>query len=528
MALVMAFASVGLGMADTYDPRNYPPKVDTLSIGQTNLPIVFVDTRCGDTATHAIHRYDRIAVRMKIIDNGDGVNYGDTLSHPLQTVDFDGWVAIRYRGNTSFNWSDKKPYNFKTMKTADPEGTKLKAGLLGMPKDHTWVLLAPHEDHTLLRDVLVFQLARPWFEYTPRCRYCELVLDGVYYGIYILSENIRKGENRLDLDDPGLSGDALTGGYQLQIDRNDEPHYYTLKHPAVDNLGQPFKVYNRIYLQYKHPDYADMLPEQLDYIHQRIDLMEDVLASDYFTDPETGYRQYLDPMSFIDQQLSQEFSGNVDGYRLSTNIYKRRDSQDARFKTALWDFNMAFGNSGIANSKSTDFWRYQNLYLANYAGSNKVPFWWMRLMEDPTYVVQLKGRWAAYRQTNYSDSHIECTIDSITTLLRQGGALERNNAAWQLMSSSSYDSEIDNLKQWIRARVAWMDSQLDYAASNSGIQDAPLTSNALRRKAVVGYYSLSGTRLSRPQVGRMTIVRLADGTTKKAVWLDMKSSQTDY
>lgn len=494
--------------ADSYDTDNYPPAERNITIDKTNLPIVFIDTRCGDTVTHAIHKDYRIAVRMKIVNNPDGINYGDTIAYPSQTVDYEGWVAIRYRGNTSFTWSAKKPYNFKTMKTANPEGEKQSTALLGMPKDNTWVLLASYDDRSLLRDVLMFQLARPYFDYTPCCRYCEMVLDGVYYGIYVLAENIRKGKNRLNLDDPGLSGDELTGGYQLQVDRNDEEHYYTSKYLAVDSLGRTYRAYNKIYFQYKHPDYDEMLPEQLDYIHGAIDRMENVLASDSFADPETGYRQYLDPMSFIDQQLSQEFSGNVDGYRLSTNIYKHRDSVDPRFKTALWDFNLAFGNSNAANATGTDFWRYQNSYLTNYNAANKVPFWWMRLMEDPAYVELLKQRWKQYRQENYSNEHVMATVDSITSLLSQNGALERNNKAWAMITDSTYDMEIDRMKRWITDRMAWMDEQL--LATGEGI----IMPDANFNKSIVEIHNLQGMRLEYPERG-IVIVRYIDGTSRK-------------
>lgn len=497
-------------LADAYDPQNYPPKVDTLSIGRTNLPIVFIDTRCAADTTKAIHYDYRVSARMKIVSNADGVNYGDTVAHPDQTADYEGWAAIRYRGNTSFSWSDKKPYNFKTMKGDDPEGEKLNTGLLGMPKDHTWVLLAPYIDSSLLRDVLVFELARPWMDYTPRCRYCELVVDGTYYGIYILAENIRKGKNRLDLDDPGLSGDELTGGYLLQIDRDDEPHF-TSAYLATDSLGRTFRTHNKIFFQYKHPDYEDLMPQQAEYIEHSVRRMEDALAADDFADPETGYRRYLDPTSFIDYQLSQEFAGNLDAYRLSTNIYKHRDSHDPRFKTALWDFDLAFGNTSTANARGTDFWRYQNSYLTSQNAYNKVPFWWMRLMQDPAYVKQLKERWAQYREQNYSLRRIEATIDSITTLLRQEGALERNNTAWKMFSKSTYDMEIERLKAWIASRVAWMDEQLDCDA-NSIVTipaDAPL------RKEITAFYALSGVRLAAPPQHGIFIVACKDGTVRK-------------
>ena len=252
-----------------------------------------------------------------------------------------------------------------------------------------------------------------------------------------------------------------------------------------------------------------MTQEQLDYIHKRIDAMEDALASPQFADPENGYRQYLDPSSFIDQQLSQEISGNVDGYRLSTNIYKHRDSQDPRFKTALWDFDLAFGNSNSANAKGTDFWRYQNSYITNYNAINKVPFWWMRLMEDPAYVTQLKERYAQYRQENYSTQHIVATIDSITTLLSSGGALERNNTTWKMFKSSTYDMQILQLKYWVLRRLEWMDHQLGYDLI--GIMMPTTDFN----KRIVGYYTLKGERVEVPPANSIIIVRYSDGTFRK-------------
>ena len=516
--IIPAFFSLP-AMADSYDPDNYKPEIDTVKIDETNLPIIFIDTRYGNEETTVIHKDWRVAARMKIVNNADGINYGDTIAHPGQTADYDGWIAIRYRGNSSFTSSPKKPFSIKTMKTADPEGEKRKAALLGMPKDNSWVLIAPYIDRSQLRDVLMFQLARPYFDYTPRVRHCEVIIDGIYYGIYVLAENIRKSQYRLNLEDPGESGDALTGGYQLQIDRNDEEHYYTLKYPAQDSLGHTYPYFNKIYLQYKHPEYDEMTQAQLDYIHHRIDAMEDALASPLFADPETGYRQHIDVMSFIDQQLSQEVSGNVDGYRLSTTIYKHRDSDDPRFKTAIWDFNLAFGNTGSTGGTRTDFWRYQNSYFTDFNCINKVPFWWMRLMEDTAYVTQLKQRWAQYREGFYSNQHVFEVIDSLANHLEEKGALQRNFTTWPTWgiklpvpnwrTVNTYDKEIYYIKKWISRRLAWMDHQLGYDLI--GIM-MPTTNVD---KHIVGYYTLKGERIETPPANSIMIVRYSDGTFRK-------------
>lgn len=517
--MFMMFVCTATVSADSYDYSNYKPNNTTVKITETNLPIVFISTKGNGNSTKAIHYDYRIAVRMKIINNENGINYGDTLAHPNQKTDYEGWVAIKYRGNSSFTLSSKKPYSIKTLKTDDVEGKKQAASIMGMAEDNDWALIAPFADRSLIRDVLMFQLARPYFDFTPSARHCELILDGTYYGVYVMTERVRKGPNRLNLEYPGDSGDELTGGYQVQVDRRDEQYYYTSKHVAVNSSGRAYSWNNRIYFQYKHPEYDEMMPQhpqQLRYLQQQIDAMENALAGDNFRDTEEGYRKYLDEMSFIDQQLSQEVANNVDGYRLSNNIYKYRDSYDPRFKTALWDFNIAFGNANYQQAWRTDFWTYQNTYITNDNAENKVPFWWMRLMEDPDYVALLKERWQQYRRENYSNEHVTATIDSLVTMLDAKGARQRNYQAWRVWGKSiwpipnyntvnTWEKEISYLKNWIIDRLTWMDSQL----IETNVYD--ITFN----KQIDCYYDLRGQKLNSPPQRGVFIIRYKDGTTRK-------------
>ena len=80
-------------MADAYSSNNYRPNNKTVKLEETNLPIVFINTK-----QQVIHKDYRIAVRMKIINNADGINYGDTLTHPDQTVDYEGWIGFKKKG----------------------------------------------------------------------------------------------------------------------------------------------------------------------------------------------------------------------------------------------------------------------------------------------------------------------------------------------------------------------------------------------------------------------------------------------
>ena len=440
---------------------NFPPDNTGVRLDSTNLPIVWIDVD-GDS----IMRDDVICGRMTIIDNGDGrVNYADTVAHPGQVVNYKGYISLRYRGNSTYNDSPKKAYSLRTL--AEPMwrdvSTKRKVKLLGMGRDSNWALLAPYSDKSMMRDLLAYEISRPWMEYVPRGRYCELILDGTYYGVYILAELVSKGNKRLDLLSPGEEGDALTGDYLMEVDSNDDVTYMSKHHPVNSN-GVPFKD-RHILFQYKSPDYEDLETEQINYINRRIDQMENAIASG-------NYRKMIDVTSFIDYQLAMELGHNVDGYRLSGKFYKRRDNEDGRFKMALWDMNLAYGNCNRLEGWRNDTWMYRSNDLMYREGETYlIPSWWYYLNNDPQYTAQLKARWAEYRRGNLQEEWLMAKVDSLANVLTSHGAEQRNSQAWPRWGvwvwcnhyvATSFDDEVAHLKQWLHERLAWMDEQLDY------------------------------------------------------------------
>ena len=466
LLFIIGALTLYLGMAHAQRADNYPPKDKTIKITSSNLPIVWIDV---DGAM--ILKDELITARMKIIHNGDGqLNYGDTVAHPGQHIDYEGYIGIRYRGNSSFSHS-RKPYTFRPL-TAPLEdgGEKKKVKILGMGKDNKWALLAPYSDRSMIHDMLGYNLARPWMEYAPHGRHCELFLDGIYYGVYVLVEMVSKGKHRLNLDDPGIEGDELTGGYIMEVDRYEPPVYISSYHPVTNDGTTITNKY--VYFQYSSPDYEDMEASQINYINGRINQMETAFASNDYCNPETGYRQYIDVMNFIDYQLSEELAKNVDAYRFSTKLFKRRDSVDPRFKLVLWDLDLGYGTPYYLGAWRTDGWSYllnDTLYAEN--NSIMIPFWWHKLNNDPEYTAALKARWAEYRRSNYREDRVMGLIDSMVVELTSGGAVDRNSQAWPRWGvyvwpnnyvSSSYADEIAHLKQWISDRIAWMDEQLGF------------------------------------------------------------------
>ncbi len=465
--LLSALLLVAIAAQANYWWDNFAPDNTRVRLTQTNLPIVWIDVD-GEM----IDREERITARMKIIHNGDGqLNYADTVAHPGQHIDYEGYIGLRYRGNSSFSSSDKKPYSFRTLDAPiEDNGQKVKVKILGMHKDNNWALLAPFSDKSMMRDMLAFELARPWMDFTPDGRFCEMILDGTYYGVYVLTEVVSKGKHRCNVGDPGIEGDSITGGYILEIDRNDEMTHRSKYHPVGKNGNTMWSRY--IYVQYKSPDYEDMTDEQINWINGRFDAMEDAFNSAQYRDPEKGYRKYIDPLSFVDYQLAQEFGHNVDGYRLSAKFFKRSDSIDTHFKMVLWDMNLAYGNSDYYNGWYTNNWVYENNDLLNSQGDSQLaPFWWYKLNNDPYYTDLLKDRWAQYRRANFREDRLMALVDSMANVLTIQGAERRNSQAWPRWGqyvwpnkyiSQNLDDEIQYLKGWLSDRLEWMDQQLGY------------------------------------------------------------------
>ena len=465
-------------IAQTADNYRSTLRNRNVRIAETNLPIVFINV-----GGRMILRDSYILGRIKIIHNGDGaVNYGDTVSHPGQKVDYEGFIALQYRGNSSFDQSNKKPMTFRTLETnmlPDYGGAKKKVSLLGMAKDNKWGFIAPWCDEVMFRDVLSFELARPWMPWVPAARMCEVFLDGTYYGVYALCELVSKGKHRLDLDDPTLDAEGnIVADWHVSVDHGYDPYFASEYHPWQSPDGSQTAWHYTIKYEYGDPDDDEFwqLPEgSREALATDVERMEASFLGDDWLDPDHGYRSQIDPLSFVDYALATELSMNIDGYRLSTHLYRhsrqRADAEgiDPRWKLTLWDFNIAWGNANYYDGERTDRWQY--LFNQNFSWDDcPVPFYWYRLLQDPDYVSMLQERWQLYRQTNHSDEAIMATVDSLASLLTSHGAASRNEQAWGIFSrsniwpipyyASSYDDALSYLKDWIAMRLQFLDKHL--------------------------------------------------------------------
>lgn len=413
----------------------------------SDLPIVRLSTY-----GQVIPDDPKIFGTMEVVDNGPGLrNYAD------QVMAFhSGPIGIELHGNSSLGFP-KKSFRIETRNLS---GEDVDVALMGMPATSDYVLSANFSDKTLLRNPLTYQLSRQMGQYATRTRFCEVLLNGAYQGVYVLTERIKRGTNRVNiakLTEEDVSGIDLTGGYILKIDRDNSAGWFS-------PVSQPNSPGVYTYFQFDYPRPSIIEPEQYNYMRSYMDSFELTLAGQAYADLQSGWRSWADEGSFIDFLLINEMSKNVDGYRLSTYLHKdRTDRGGGLLKMGpVWDFDLGWYNADYCDAFLPEGWAY-NL---NYICGAGVPFWWERMMEDPVFRQRLSCRWQVLRAGPLHLDSIFHEIDSMAMLVEE--AQQRNFKLWPILGvyiwpnpgnlPTSYAGEIQKLKTWMQQRLSWMDN----------------------------------------------------------------------
>lgn len=430
----------------------------------SNFPIVVIDTQ-GRTIVDE----PKITATMGIIDNGPGLlnSINDSFNN------YDGFIGIEYRGSSSQFLFPKKSFGIETR---DELGENLNVSVLGMPEENDWVLHGPYSDKAMIRNLLTFELGRSLGRYASRTRLVEIILNDEYWGVYLFMEKIKRDKNRVDiskLTEDEVSGDDLTGGYIIKIDKFDGTN-------SGDGWTSPYPPVGRqrneqvIFFQFDYPKNRDIVDAQREYIKKYVTDFENALYGPDFRDPDLGYKQYVNLDSFVDFLIMMEVTRNVDAYRLSTFFYKDKNSNGGKITMGpIWDFNLAFGNANYCNGWLTNGWAWDfNSICPDDFWLN--PFWWDRLMEDAAFSSRLTSRWTGLRSGPFKTETIISYIDSVASELDE--AQQRNYERWDILGQPiwpnyfigfTYSSEIEHLKNWVINRMEWLDTNLFLTTSIS-------------------------------------------------------------
>ena len=388
----------------------------------TNLPTVVINT---EGSQEIVSKEEELSSTVYIISE-EGTNL-------LATTE----TGVRGRGNASWDQFPKKPYRLKFKSKQSPLGASASA--------KKWTLISNYSDKSLMRNILAFEASRRIGQaYTPYCHPVDVIVNGEYRGCYQLCDQVEAAEGRVPAKD----------GYLIEIDA------YAWKEVSAfwSWRGTPVTI--------KHPDEDDITDSQRQHIESFFNQMETAALGEDFTDPEKGYRKYLDLESFLRNLLVGDFCGNTD---LLWSVYMYKDAKDGKLYTGpTWDHDLSFDNDyrSYPVNANNDF---IFLFVPSPASDAVRDITRRIVKEDP----EAKNLLAQYWNQALEEGDLKTLpeyLDQTYVLLQE--SQELNFKRWDILDSQvhmnfqalgTYEAEVNFLKNCLKERLVKFD---EYVKNN--------------------------------------------------------------
>jgi hypothetical protein len=344
-------------------------------------------------------------------------------------------ASIRCRGNYTYSSVPKKSYRLKFDE---------KINLFGQDegKAKNWILLANYTDRTLLRNDIVFTMARKLnhIQEVTSSGFVRLYINGNYMGIYQLCEQHSISSHRIAINE---QPEVIDSDYFIEMDA------YASGTEGIDY----FQVESKKFVVKNDQIHSEAISFLTDYFNQ---VNEAIRGGN-----QQEIEKLVDISSFVDMYILQEFVRNVDvGW---SSFYMVKEAGGKLRLTWPWDFDLAFGNDERLGDAP-----FEGLYAGNddyNSWSNSNP-WFYRLMRRQWFVDLVIQRW-----NEIGKEITDAAIDRIDLLQEKWGdsVLKTNFDVWPILGTSfyptpssiarlkNYNSVIHQLRRWIQNRYVWLD-----------------------------------------------------------------------
>ena len=483
-----------------------------MSLAQTyDLPIIFVDTKqkCLDKNVT-----EKIPATMKVLD-GKTNNVADSAKGTFYNI------GIKVRGQSSALF----PKPGYSVEVRDEKGEGMDVSMFGLPPADDWVLHGPYVDKSMLRNALAYWLFRQAGRYAPRTKHFDLYINGVYRGVYVMVEKIKRGKYRVNvskLKETDIAGDSLTGGYIWAFDKVGTNTGGGGSNNQGGIQAEGFNTSDGLNVILHYPKKANIQKEQEEYLKKYLNDLEALFMNGKNGD---GFDKYVDLGSAVDYVLHQEVTNNGDSYWCSFFLHKPKNKggKDGKeFKEGKvtlgppWDFNLAMSNGGMMGYGGGNSWQIESKgggggggfgggfgFGGGGMGSLKAPNWLVGLWKRSDYQDELKKRWAELRSGVWHTKVMDEYLDSMKTYLTK--AAERNFKRWPNLGKSSgqgdkdpepmkycnssgggsgmamggnnadtWDGEVEHLRKKMKERMQWMDQKFGFTEPSKPVVTAPV------------------------------------------------------
>ena len=481
----------------------------SFSLAQTcDLPIVFIDTK-GECLDQNVT--EKIPATMKVLDGAT-----NNVADSAKGTRYD--IGIKVRGQSSA----KFPKPGYSIEVRDEKGEGMDVSLFGLPPADDWVLHGPYVDKSMMRNALAHWLFRQAGHYSPRTRHFDLYINGVYRGVYVLIEKIKRGKYRVNvskLKETDISGDDVTGGYIWAFDKTGTN---TGGMGMEDINKEGFSTADGLNVIMHYPKKENLQTQQQAYLKKYLEDLENLFKNGK---NGSGYENYVDMTSALDYVLHEEVTNNSDSYWCSFFLHKPKDSKGGKVTLGpAWDFNLAMSNGGGMGSTTTDGWQIENPQkqgqggMMMMGGGLKAPNWLIGMWKDSLYQSELKKRWAELRSGVWHTKTMDTYLDSMKVYITK--AADRNFKRWPNLGQGSgqgdpdpepmkycsnqnqggqnqnpwgmwgggmggglamggnnantWDGEFEHLRKKMKERMQWMDRQLGFTEPTQPIVTEPV------------------------------------------------------
>ncbi|MBR1938325.1 MAG: CotH kinase family protein [Spirochaetales bacterium] len=351
---------------------------------------------------------------VSITTDGSEINKKDWLDDTQ--IDINGSPlagSIKGRGNSSWRFP-KKSFSLKLSE---------KSFVLEMLSHKRWVLISNIRDSSLLRNYFAAYLGNKVFTgkgWNPSFKFVDLVMNGEYWGNYIIGEQIKIDENRVNIQDIEKKGIGK-GGFIVEVNFwRDEDFNFVTERNVIFSLKDPDKVSSDIQ----------------EYVKETIQNAENILFSDDFADPDNGYANVFDVGSVVDWYLVNEITANLDA-AFQSSVYMYYDNKDGKIHMGPnWDFDLSSGNS----QTEANNWHIKN------------SIWMQRFFQDENFEDKVKERYKQVRDSLYEAVN---GIKTVAETISVSASLDYSR--WEI--DKDYKAQVDELVNWLRNRLDFLDEQ---------------------------------------------------------------------